>query len=106
MLPFEERHRKADRNRKIYIAVAALAVAAGIVYAVSSTEYSAAAAAAANLDGARGGGGAWEGGALRAPVRAAKRAAAAAADYLRRWRTGRAAMLREGGAYVGTVGSL
>lgn len=105
MLPFEERHRKADRNRKIYIAVAALAVAAGIMYAVSSTEYTAA-AAAANIDGARGGGGAWEGGALRAPVRAAKRAAAAAADYLRRWRSGRVAMLREGGAYVGTVGSL
>lgn len=105
MLPFEERHRKADRNRKIYIAVAALAVAAGIMYAVSSTEYSAA-AAAANLDGAHGGGRAWEGGALRAPVRAAKRAAAAAADYLRRWRSGRVAMLREGGGYVGTVGSL
>eukprot|EP00752_Nemacystus_decipiens_P001317 g1307.t1 len=104
MLPFEERHRKADRNRKIYIAVAALAVAAGIMYAVSSTEYSAA-AAAANIEGGRGGGGPWEGGALRAPVRAAKRAAAAAADYLRRWRSGRVAMLREGGAYVGTVGS-
>ncbi|CBJ32845.1 hypothetical protein Esi_0380_0007 [Ectocarpus siliculosus] len=45
MLPFEERHRKADNNRKIYIAVAALAVAAGLVCAVSSsTEHSAAAA--------------------------------------------------------------
>eukprot|EP00903_Cladosiphon_okamuranus_P007205 g6994.t2 len=106
MLPFEERHRKANRNRRIYIAFAALAVAAGIMYAVSSTEYSAA-AAAANLDGSRGGGrGALEGGALRAPVRAVKRAAAAAADYLRRWRSGRVAMLRDGEAYVGTVGSL
>ncbi|CAM9357392.1 unnamed protein product, partial [Ectocarpus sp. 6 AP-2014] len=92
MLPFEERHRKADRNRKIYIAVAALAVAAGLVYAVSSsTEQSA--SAAANLadtggSGSRGAG--WEsgvGGALRAPMRAAKRAAAAAADYWRRWRS-------------------
>lgn len=92
MLPFEERHRKADRNRKIYIAVAALAVAAGIVYAAS----------AANLEGARGGEGSWEGGVLRAPVRAAKRAAAAAADYLRRWRAGRVAMLREG-AYVASL---
>lgn len=45
MMPFEERQRKADSNRKIYIAVAALAVAAGLVCAVScSIEHSGAAA--------------------------------------------------------------
>ncbi|CAN0378055.1 unnamed protein product [Ectocarpus sp. 12 AP-2014] len=45
MRPFEERHRKAHSNRKIYITVAAPAVAAGLVCAVSSsTEHSAAAA--------------------------------------------------------------
>lgn len=123
MLPFEERHRKANRNRKIYIAVAALAVAAGLIYAVSSSSMDQSATAAANLaDTGRGGGGGggrgWEasvGGALRAPLRAAKRAAAAAADYWRRWRSGRAAgMVRDVGGvgevlvggYVGAVGSL
>lgn len=110
MLPLEERHRKADRNRKIYIAVAALAVAAGLVYAVSSSTEQSASAAANLVDtggsGSRGAG--WEagvGGALRAPMRAAKRAAAAAADYWRRWRSGRSGGGGEVlGGYVGAVG--
>ncbi|CAM9807251.1 unnamed protein product [Pylaiella littoralis] len=102
MLPFEERQRKASRNRKIYIVVA-IAVAAGLVCA--GRVHSGGGGAGG------GGGGGWEagvGGALRAPVRVVKRVAAVAADYYRRWR--RAAGGGGGGevlgGYVGAVGSL
>eukprot|EP00904_Undaria_pinnatifida_P010000 jgi/Undpi1/612/HiC_scaffold_10.g04076.m1 len=93
--------RAKDRNRNIrtaaIVAAVGLAVATGYLYAISTSRED-----SANLTkspgGVGGAGRAWEagvGGALQAPVRAAKRAASVAADYWRRWRSGTAGTLDE-----------
>lgn len=90
MLPYATRQRKAkDLNRKLrtaaIVAALGLAVATGFYLATASSEDPA-------FPGRANGGGSgvgWEAGvsgALRAPVRAAKRAAAVAVEYWRRWR--------------------
>lgn len=84
--------------------VAAIAVAAGLVYAGRVHS-------GGGGGGSGGGRSGWEagvGGALRAPVRVVKRVATVAADYYRRWRM--AAMGRRGGeeargGYLGAIGS-
>lgn len=92
MLPYAERHRKAkDRNRKLRTAalVAALGIAVATGLYVISKEEASYPAKARGVGG--GGASGWEagvGGALHAPVLAAKRAAAVAAGYWRRWRAG------------------
>lgn len=84
------------RTAALVAAALGLAVATSLYVLAASSEDS------SNLTkahGRGGGGGRWEvgvGGALRAPVRAAKRAAAVAADYWRRWRTGGAGGRDEG----------
>lgn len=93
MLPYAERHRRAQElNRKVRTA-ALVATALGLAVATGLYVLSASSEDSPNFSKGQGGsgGGRWEvgvGGALRAPVRAAKRAAAVAADYWRRWRSG------------------